>query len=527
MDRSLQERVRKQAWIVRHSRTFPFLVFALSIVTVIASVFAAETAERHAIRQMLVAQVAELNHAIMGQEATFTAVLQVSTLYLSKVNVSQNEFDAFSRSASLAVDYEAARGVGWGKVILDPKSRAIASVVVEYLSPLNDANQRALGYDMYSDTRRRQAMDIAAQTRIPATTAPVVLKQDEGSEKRGFLVYKSVPDEAKIPKGFVYVAFDGEAFLRKQLAVLAYEPDYAAIYDGSISDANLLAKVGRPSPDYYIISDNLRFGNRNWVLVIGQATPSVLARSTLWLFLFGLVVSGLLLSLTHIIIRSSMRDRIAFAWQSRQLRIRKTLNQELNHRVKNTLANVLSIISLTRRNAENIDEFEKGLIGRIRALSSTHGLLTQTEWSNASIREICEAELAPFLGSTAPTISIKGDDIELSPDTALSLGLAIHELATNASKYGALSCGEGHIDVEWTMNGNGQAKIQWTETGGPKVEMPQRRGFGLELLEAVVATELGRAVEVKFDPKGVRCTLLLPVEPLPKNQKREPVAAAQ
>lgn len=521
MDRSLEARVRKQGWIARHSRSFPLFIFGLSIAVVIASVAAAESAEQNAIKQTLATQAAELKMSILRQDATYSAVLHVSTLYLSKVDVTQNEFEEFARSASLAADHKTARGVGWGKVSRDPQSHAIASVVVKYLSPMNNANRRAMGYDMYSDERRRNAIYTAATTGQPTATAPVVLIQDAGTRKPGFLVYKPVPDALNVPKGFVYVAFNGEVFLRRLLDKLPHHPDYAAIYDGGVSSGDLIGKTGRLRANYYVASEKLRFANRNWTLVIGQAAPSMFARSTLWLLLFGLIVSALLLSLTHLIVRSALHDRTSFEWQSRQLQIRNTLNRELNHRVKNTLANVLSIMSLTRRNSDNIDDFVRGLTGRVRALSATHSVLTQTEWTNANIRDIFEAELAPYLGGTSPTISLKGNDINLEPYTALSLGLAIHELATNASKYGALSNDVGSIDVTWTFTDEGRVTVTWIESGGPQVQSPQRRGFGLDLLETIVAVELGEKVTVEFEPNGVRCTIQLNAATLPKNKQQQ------
>ena len=101
--------------------------------------------------------------------------------------------------------------------------------------------------------------------------------------------------------------------------------------------------------------------------------------------------------------------------------------------------------------------------------------------------------------------------MELAPNDALSLGLALHELATNASKYGALSCENGCVDIRWELMSEGLARIEWQERGGPSVPEQRKRGFGTDLIEKIVAHELRHPVELIFDPKGVRCTLMVPV----------------
>jgi two-component sensor histidine kinase len=242
----------------------------------------------------------------------------------------------------------------------------------------------------------------------------------------------------------------------------------------------------------------------------------MLSSFTKWFIFVGLIISGMLLFITRMLVRAAAHDRDAFEWQFRQLQIRKTLNRELNHRVKNTLANVLSILALTKRRSATLDEFADSLAARIRALSATHGLLTQNEWSNADIRDIFEAELAPFLHSTGPVIAIAGPNIKLAPNIALSLGLAVHELATNAAKYGALTAATGRVDIVWRSIGDRKAEIIWSETGGPPVKPPDRRGFGLELLESIMSQEFSGAAKLEFLPTGLCCQLSVPVGPLPK-----------
>lgn len=179
--------------------------------------------------------------------------------------------------------------------------------------------------------------------------------------------------------------------------------------------------------------------------------------------------------------------------------------------MKNTLANVLSIVSLTRRRSDSLDEFAEGLDGRIRALSATHDLLTQSDWGTTPIGSVVEVELAPYARDQDHTLELIGPHTELAPNDALSLGLAIHELSTNAAKFGSLSVPGGRVTVRWSQVSDRLAKIEWIESGGPEVAKPQRRGFGTDLIEKIVAHELRHPVELDFCPEGVRCALLVPV----------------
>ncbi|MBT8427383.1 MAG: sensor histidine kinase, partial [Erythrobacter sp.] len=122
-----------------------------------------------------------------------------------------------------------------------------------------------------------------------------------------------------------------------------------------------------------------------------------------------------------------------------------------------------------------------------------------------------QVELAPYANDDDHTVDTGGADVELAPNDALSLGLAIHELATNAAKYGALSRTGGKVEVRWSLVNDKLARIRWVESGGPEVSPPEKRGFGTDLIEKIVAHELRHPVELHFDPEGVRCTLLVPV----------------
>lgn len=192
---------------------------------------------------------------------------------------------------------------------------------------------------------------------------------------------------------------------------------------------------------------------------------------------------------------------------------RNLLVAELSHRVKNTLATVASIARQSFAMTSDRHEAEQSFHARIRALAQTHTRLAEATWAGVSLATVFCDELAPYRNDNVGNVSLSGPVVMLSPRHALALGMAAHELATNAAKYGALSAEGGHVDVGWTFDRDSRAlHIDWSETGGPEVAPPSRNGFGRLLLERVVASDLGGDVEMDFARTGLRYTINMPYD---------------
>ncbi len=193
----------------------------------------------------------------------------------------------------------------------------------------------------------------------------------------------------------------------------------------------------------------------------------------------------------------------------------RLLIDELNHRVKNTLATVQSLATQTARGAGSLDEFRHAFEGRLIALSHAHDQLTRRHWKSADLRDIVAATVTPYLTRARDQLSIGGEPITLTPRASLTLALTFHELTTNAVKYGALSRPTGRVGVRWevlqTSGDPPRLRIEWREEGGPKVAIPSRRGFGSRFIEGSVAAELQGVAELDFDAEGLRCTMEIPV----------------
>jgi two-component sensor histidine kinase len=192
----------------------------------------------------------------------------------------------------------------------------------------------------------------------------------------------------------------------------------------------------------------------------------------------------------------------------------RLLINELNHRVKNTLATVQSIASQTLRNAASPEAAQADLEGRLFALSRAHDVLTRESWEGAFIGEIVSQALMPYRSHGAGRLHCEGPEARLSPRMSLALAMALQELATNAIKYGALSNATGEISLTWSVESLSALPylhMRWEERGGPPVERPKRRGFGSRLIERSLAHELDGEVKIEFAPTGVICTVDAPL----------------
>jgi PAS domain S-box-containing protein len=183
-----------------------------------------------------------------------------------------------------------------------------------------------------------------------------------------------------------------------------------------------------------------------------------------------------------------------------------TLAREAEHRSKNLLANVQALVNLSQ--ADAVDELKKAIEGRIQALANVHSLFIASRWIGAELTAIAKQELAPYL-TTADRVRMDGPQVLLEPNTAQAIAIILHELATNAVKYGALSVGGAQIFLEWSET-EGQLNLRWTESGGPTVKPPTRMGFGGRIVEQMI-TQLKGKTSFDWRPEGLVCDITLRV----------------
>jgi two-component sensor histidine kinase len=192
------------------------------------------------------------------------------------------------------------------------------------------------------------------------------------------------------------------------------------------------------------------------------------------------------------------------------------LINELNHRVKNTLAIVKSMASQTLRATPDPQAFAALFAGRLEALSGAHALLTDRKWDAVALADLVRSSVSPFI-DPANRISIKGPHIDLPPNTTITLGLMLHELGTNASKHGALSTPQGIVSIAWSVDPGPEGQtitLRWTEQGGPHVQPSNRIGFGSRLLDASAA-QLDGEMTADFERTGLRWSIVFSVKATP------------
>lgn len=525
-------------WLVRYPRAMPVAIFLLIAAITILSVYAIEQGERTRAAAQLHGRATAIASALERRANASSAYLRAGAALLATLDeVPSGRFRRFVSELRLDADYRGAEGIGWamvvypdqvdqfdalmerdapGRVRLHPRpdGSQVYAVPVTFLQPDTERNRRALGFDMFSEATRRAAMLEAERTARPTASGKVVLLQEGDGGAPGFLIYMPVFEPApggRRLKGFIYSPFSAPDFLASALELEDAAGYGVALYDGPANRTNLLARSDGEAGKGETATEPVAIGAEPWMLQVTAAGGVGLSGLSMATMIFGMLVASLLMLLVRILTQQALEDETSLRWFEEQASIRNSLTRELNHRVKNTLANVLSIIALTRRRATNLGEFADGLDGRIRALSATHDLLTQSDWGTTPIRAVVEAELLPYKQDSDHEIELQGPDIELAPNDALSLGLAMHELATNAAKYGALSQSGGKVAVRWRLIAEALVRIEWHESRGPPVPPQRGRGFGTDLIERIVAYELKNPVELTFDPAGVRCVLTIPV----------------
>lgn len=196
------------------------------------------------------------------------------------------------------------------------------------------------------------------------------------------------------------------------------------------------------------------------------------------------------------------------------------LAEEVDHRARNVVAVVQSIMRLTRANS--IDEYIGALDGRIGALSNAHRLLAGSRWEGADLNRLVDEEFAPYRAGGKVRVSAHGPVVLLPPPTAQTIALALHELATNAAKYGALSTDAGHVELTWQLEPN-KLELIWVETGGPLISPPSRRGYGSRAIVAGIERQLGGIVNFDWQPDGLHCTLSVPHDVNKEAFRRTPI----
>jgi PAS domain S-box-containing protein len=209
--------------------------------------------------------------------------------------------------------------------------------------------------------------------------------------------------------------------------------------------------------------------------------------------------------------KSLVRGSVIDVSERRQSELRQLIMaRELDHRVKNNLAEVLALVEQSGTSASSYEEFREAFAGRVRAMARTHEALAERRWHGVPLKEVANLTLGPYEASGDNRIIQRGAPVMLTPTASSALGMMLHELAANAAKYGALAVASGRVELSWQWQDDGGLEILWRESGGPPVSPPERTGFGTRLVRGVVTHELGGSLNMVFEQQGFYCEIHLP-----------------
>jgi len=543
--------------LLKFPRALPITLFLLIAAMTFLSVYSIESYAQERNREEVRDYASSIASGLDRRGNSFSSYLRAGAAMISAIEeFDPQTFSQFVAELRLDQNYSGAEGIGWATVIESDEADAFLQSTrvrqpfypairpaltsakgrvapVTYFSPDTSRNRQSLGFDMYSDTARAEAMDEARRTVMPTASGKIALAQADEGGALGFVIFMPVfrpvadsPTQARELTGFIFSAFDAGKFLDAAIDRAPPTELGVRLYDGAAQNSNLIVSRSLVSDGNETFEQPVRIANRDFTLVIESAGTGPLGTLSMVTLVAGLALASLLMLVLRLLAVQAIEDQTRLAFYEEQHSIRNSLSRELNHRVKNALANVLSILSLTKRRATDLDSFAASLDGRIRALSATHDLLSESKWGTVSMTSVIETETQHFVQAKNASLLIEGPPVQLAPNDALSFGMAIHELATNAAKFGALSEHSGTVAVRWHLESDKLAKVEWIEQGGPVVAETRKRGFGIELIEKIIAHELKNRVELQFLPEGVRCVMRVPVRSRGEFQIREVRAPA-
>lgn len=427
-------------------------------------------------------------------------------------------------SAEAEVADEIASGYGRRIVPWPETSEAVRTPIVR-LGPDNPRNAGALGYDMYSNSVRREAMDAAIATGRMQATGRVDLVQENTLNDRqaGFLIYlpfydTSMPVVQSTPSGFVYAAFRTGDLLRAALDHSPLLPVHVEIRDETASEDAVLYRSADELAGYaeeFAVEQDIRVAGRNWMITIKPSAAHRLAIDQSRTFILGII--SLLLA-AALMLSTLAQQRTMEAVQTLQRETEKNLAerdfllQEMKHRIKNLIARVLAMARQTARNTQSIDQFTQSYTARLEAMAASQDLLARSSWTSAALRDLLVQELRQVFGEDLDEERLSGPPVELNETAAQAFGLTFHELATNALKYGYIRAEGGMLSVDWKLTGSGregrQLELEWRETStGSIIEgigtegTGGKGGFGSRLIDASMRIELGGEVVREKGPK--------------------------
>ncbi|MGH6710811.1 MAG: sensor histidine kinase [Bradyrhizobium sp.] len=475
----------------------PLIIFAVGIV------FSNYEQDRTDATQRLLETVRSIRLVLDAEVQRMTSGLQVLSLTNS---LRGGDFNSFRRIATGFLEQYGKDGV---VLVADREGRQLFSSVTPDTATLPPRNNRDIVEKIFA-TKRPQYSNLfvgAVKKRLIVTVEVPVIRDGEVIYAISFSppieIFQTIIEQQRPGKDWTISIFDGDGvnFARvpnpqSTIGQRASPSLYAELFRKPEATFATVSLEGVP-----LITSVARSSLTGWTVAAGVAESSLVA--PLWRSVAITSLIGGILLLIGLAFAVRMATAIA-----RGEMLHDLLIDELNHRVKNTLAILQSIATQTFRSASRAEreKFE----GRLGALAEAHNLLSQEKWQGSELQDVIGRVLKPYLLNNPERVRMFGPKVPLSPRLAVVLSMIVHEIATNAAKYGALSNDIGTVTLDWEVleeSGGRKLRMIWTEAGGPHVSAPVQRGFGSRLIERSARDQLGGEATVDFLPRGVVCTV--------------------
>jgi two-component sensor histidine kinase len=405
-----------------------------------------------------------------------------------------------------------------------PRSGEAIRTAIVMVEPIDARNRAALGFDMYTEKRRRAAMSRAINTGEVSATAPVTLVQEITSIKQpGFLVYVPIGDDGRGRiTGFAYAAFragnlHNAALTDPRPPVEIQTRDANADQEAVLYASENFSQSGESSR--FSVERQIEIAGRTWTITLRDGAAFRDQDEAPYALITGvisLLLATALAAATRWQQQSVERARELNALAESSIKEKDLMLQEMKHRIKNSIARIMAMARQTAAASDSIEAFSESFNARLQSMSNAQDMLTRSHWQQTDLAELLKVELQQVYGSALEEAEISGPSVRLGGKQTQALGLTLHELATNSLKYGAGAVDGGRLVISWSLERNSQAghelRFVWDERTGEKAEPPTRRGFGARLIEASVVGELGGSIDRDFHESGLTITLRFPVD---------------
>ncbi|ESY08192.1 histidine kinase [Mesorhizobium sp. LNJC399B00] len=466
--------------------------------------------------------------------------------------ISGSEFKAFFSALDVDNNFAGLRGIGYLRLAKTGdeaaverdmlRDRGAAHTVypdttqpwrtpVVLFEPLDPANESTIGYDMFTEPVRREAIEKAMADDAQHASGLVQLGQDTGAAQTftGFLVFvrlnvETAPDGINASRsstsGLLYAAFRARDLFQTALSRTPLLPVNTAVYDGTADADNLLFQSETPPVasfgDRLLVTRKIIVAGRPWTVLFRPTSafsqPSSRAIPVM-LGLFGLLLAGAIALVARYQERAYDAKSLLHETTEKSLLEKDLMLQEMKHRIKNSITRVLAIARQTAAQATDVKEFSTSFSARLQAMAASQDMLTRSRWQKADLGDLLRIELGQVFGKELPEGILSGPQVLLDERTTQALGLTFHELATNALKYGEAGNSLGALKVDWSFEGRGSERmlvLNWREAGQKELEAPAKTGFGTKLIDLNVTRELRGTIARDFRIDGLTVEIRIP-----------------